>query len=368
MSNSTNLSPAYLAEDKSSQLVVTNSIVFGLAAITVLLRFVARKLKSTSWGVDDYLIALALIWVAGIYATSILSVKDGIGHHIEVVAEHKIEEIFKLIYIMQLFYILSPATIKLSVLFLYKRIYVGERFIRIVYAHIILISLWVTIMFFMAIFNCTPISAFWTNEGKCFNFKGFAVGYAIVNILTDVSIWILPLPKIWELHLPIGQKMALMLIFTLGLFEIASALTRLVSAMLLIGSPDPTWDYMTGNIWSVIEPAVGIMCACLPTTRVVLLAVIPKSWHSVFSLHSSPSKNATSGRGTGDWPRTATYNEIQIKSQTGISKKDHSDAGSEDALELRDVKEFGQQEFGDRIMVKQEYVVKEESVRATESV
>ncbi|THV43675.1 hypothetical protein BGAL_1167g00010 [Botrytis galanthina] len=60
MPNSTNLSPAYLAEDKSSHLVITNSIFFGLATITVLLRFVARKLKSISWGVDDYLIALAL--------------------------------------------------------------------------------------------------------------------------------------------------------------------------------------------------------------------------------------------------------------------------------------------------------------------
>lgn len=125
---------------------------------------------------------------------------------------------------------------------------------------------------------------------------------------------------------------------------------------------------MTGNIWTFIEPVVGIMCACLPTTRVVLLAVIPASWRSVFSLHSSPSNNATSGRGTGDWPRTATYNEIQIESQTGTSKEDHSDAGSEDSLELRSVKEFGQQESGDRIVVKQEYVVKKESVRATESV
>lgn len=150
--------------------------------------------------------------------------------------------------------------------------------------------------------------------------------------------------------------------------EIASALTRLVSAMLLIGSPDPSWDYMTGDIWSLIEPAVGIMCACLPTIRVVFMAIIPASWRSTFSLRSRSSKTATSAHRTGDWPRTATYNEIHIKSQTGTSKKDYSDAGSEDALELGDVQGFAQHELGDRIVVKQKYEVKEESVRATESV
>ncbi|TEY83161.1 hypothetical protein BOTCAL_0025g00200 [Botryotinia calthae] len=269
---------------------------------------------------------------------------------------------------MQLFYVLAPATIKLSILFLYKRIFVSERFIHIVYAHIIVISVWVTIMFFMAMFNCTPVNAFWTYEGKCFNFEGLTIGYAVVNIVTDVSICILPLSKIWKLQLPIGQKMAVMLIFMLGIFEIAAALMRLMTALFFIGSPDPTWDYATGSIWSVIEPAIGIVCACLPTIRVVLLAIIPASCRSVFSLNLCPSKTATSGRETGDWPRIATYNEIQIDSQIKIPKKDHSDVGSEDALELRDVNRFEQQEFGDRIVVKQEYVVREECVKVAESV
>lgn len=143
---------------------------------------------------------------------------------------------------------------------------------------------------------------------------------------------------------------------------------RLIFAICFIDSSDATWDYTIGNIWSVIEPAIGIVCACLPTTRVVLLAILPTSWCSVFSINLCPSKTTTSGRGTGDWPRIATYSEIQIDSQIKLSKKDHSDVGTENALELRDVNEFEQQKFGNRILVKQEYVVREECVKADENV
>ncbi|KAM0131337.1 hypothetical protein ACHAP3_006989 [Botrytis cinerea] len=149
---------------------------------------------------------------------------------------------------------------------------------------------------------------------------------------------------------------------------IAAALMRLIFAICFIDSSDATWDYAIGNIWSVIEPAIGIVCACLPTTRVVLLAILPASWCSVFSINLCPSKTITSGRETGDWPRIATYSEIQIDSQIRLSKKDHSDVGSENALELRDVNGLEQQESGDRIVVKQEYMVREECVKADESV
>lgn len=82
---------------------------------------------------------------------------------------------------------------------------------------IALISTWAIIMVFLSIFNCNPISAFWTHEGTCLNFKQFAIGYAIVNIITDFAIWLMPIPSVWRIQLPTPQKIAVSLIFALGL-------------------------------------------------------------------------------------------------------------------------------------------------------
>jgi hypothetical protein len=82
---------------------------------------------------------------------------------------------------------------------------------------IVLISVWAIVMTFLAIFNCKPISAFWTTKGTCLNFKQFAIGYAIVNIISDFAVWLMPIPRVWNIQLPKPQKIALSLIFALGL-------------------------------------------------------------------------------------------------------------------------------------------------------
>ena len=81
----------------------------------------------------------------------------------------------------------------------------------------VLIIIWTIIMTFLAIFNCTPISAFWTKQGQCFGIEQFAIGYAIGNLITDIAVWLLPIPRVWRVQLPMAQKVALSLIFFLKL-------------------------------------------------------------------------------------------------------------------------------------------------------
>ncbi|KAF7900537.1 uncharacterized protein EAF01_007839 [Botrytis porri] len=200
---------------------------------------------------------------------------------------------------MQFSHVLSPVTIKLSILFLYKRILVGERFIL-----------------------------------RVRRMRGNASTLRVLQL--DALISILPLPKIRKLHLPVGQNMALLLISTLGLFEIASALTPIFDPLLSprLGSYAPAFLLLI-LFYLLLSPHLNAQCFLSIQAHLKMLQVV---------------------------------NEIQIKSQTGTSKKDHNDAGIEDALELRLVKGFGQQESGNKIVVKQEYVAIKKGVRAAEGV
>ena len=41
--------------------------------------------------------------------------------------------------------------------------------------------------------------------------------YAVPNIIFDFLIWLRPIPRIWQLHLGLQQRLSLTLIFAFGL-------------------------------------------------------------------------------------------------------------------------------------------------------
>ncbi|KAB8234235.1 hypothetical protein ETB97_001418 [Aspergillus alliaceus] len=208
---------ASMCKDHGMSLWVVNSISIGLATFAVIGRFMARRLGKLSLAADDWTILVALSLDLGLYALFVACRAHGLGAHRAVVPEADVSTFLKLLYYFQIFYILAPPMVKISLLLLYKRIFMSSRLLVVVYVMGVLISIWTIIMTFLGIFNCHPIDAFWTGQGKCLPFKQFAVGYAIVNIATSLVIWLMPIPKLWKLQLPTAQKVALILIFALGL-------------------------------------------------------------------------------------------------------------------------------------------------------
>ena len=100
-----------------------------------------------------------------------------------------------------------------------------------------IVLLWWIICQFISIFQCTPINHFWDEEqvtGHCIHIERFLQGQAIPNIITDIILLALPMPLIWKLHLPQGQKLALCGVFLLGslyVFLSVKCLTSLLTAL-----------------------------------------------------------------------------------------------------------------------------------------
>lgn len=106
-----------------------------------------------------------------------------------------------------------------SILFFYRRIFVSQVFLGIVW-----IVLGMVLGFFIgcsvaAVFGCQPVSYYWNSDqdGHCMNEILFYRLNGIINLSLDLLVLILPLPLLWQLQMYTRKKIALSLIFSLGL-------------------------------------------------------------------------------------------------------------------------------------------------------
>lgn len=125
---------------------------------------------------------------------------------------------FHLFFIFENFYTPSIAVIKVSFLLLYARIFPSRSFRKVLYAVGVVVLLWWTVCQFITIFQCRPIDDFWyrTTNGSCIDSRKYLIGQAVPNIVTDIIIFVLPLPSVWRLELPILQKALVTYCFTCG--------------------------------------------------------------------------------------------------------------------------------------------------------
>jgi hypothetical protein len=118
----------------------------------------------------------------------------------------------------------SLTAIKISFLLQYYRILSTQRMRRLILAALAFVSLWSISQLLVTIFTCTPIEKFWKPEvpGTCIPNLPFWYINAAGNILTDVIVFVVPLPALGSLKLQRSQKLMLLGIFSLGFFVSAS--------------------------------------------------------------------------------------------------------------------------------------------------
>lgn len=118
---------------------------------------------------------------------------------------------------------------KLSILLLYRKIFDTERFRFKLICDVLFvyIMLYTVATFIVTIFQCDPIQKAWARDlpGTCVNLTAFWYANAALHTLTDVIILLLPMPVIKGLKLPRRQKLALNLVFALGILYVFLYLT-----------------------------------------------------------------------------------------------------------------------------------------------
>ena len=131
----------------------------------------------------------------------------------------QLEPTLKAIYAAEQLLFASFTFPKLSLLFLYLRVFDGRWFRITTYALIVITTCcWLTFTC-VGLFLCHPISYYWDRlipGGRCLNVDTFWRAVPPFNIVTDVVALILPVPVVWRLEASRMKKLGVIFMFLTG--------------------------------------------------------------------------------------------------------------------------------------------------------
>lgn len=121
-------------------------------------------------------------------------------------------------YVAVVLYAAALMFIKLTFLLHYYRLLAIQGMKKVYQAAIVLVGGWALSQVLVGIFICWPIQGFWDKsiDAKCIPNQPQWYINAAGNIVTDVMVFLLPIPAIRSLRLPRTQKFILGGIFSLG--------------------------------------------------------------------------------------------------------------------------------------------------------
>ncbi|KAF2714561.1 integral membrane protein [Pleomassaria siparia CBS 279.74] len=248
-----------------------------VSIIIVCMRTYARTIVVRCFGIDDWMMLVALLFTIG-YLIAIWILRDnGMGFSGSTLSLEQMTNIVKTTLAIEIMYYIVIFTIKASILFFYLRIAAEKMFTRACQITIAVLGVFCGVCVICCLTQCIPIRDMWNFtgvlEGKCINTTALFYFTSSFNILADIWILALPIKTLMSIQRPKGEKIALIVIFSLGVFSCIASIVRLHSIRIYTESKDPFYDSVPINVWSMIEINIGILCASMPAVKAIFVQV-----------------------------------------------------------------------------------------------
>ncbi|KAI2968257.1 hypothetical protein CBS147323_4449 [Aspergillus niger] len=274
-----------------------------LAVISVVLRFVARRVLRNSLMADDWVIILALVFICTTSGLSISGGFYGAGKHVWAISVTKLVTLFKvsstphstvvraltsqILYIYVMVYSAVCCAAKVSILFFYRRVFMAS------HADLSL-RIGIYLGFFLTSPTRSSSASQWPQHVNPPHTSGTTLG--IINMLNDIVVLLIPFPQIAKLQMNRRKKVAISGILAVGSFACVASIVRIYSVDQFTKRTDVTWTLGPVFIWSTIEPGLSLVCACLPHLAPLVRLAHIKLSSSQDSKRSRPTNPSTPWR------------------------------------------------------------------------
>ncbi|KAH8880569.1 hypothetical protein GQ53DRAFT_630003, partial [Thozetella sp. PMI_491] len=267
------------SRDGDSRVPEIIAVLATCAALTTALvacRVVSRAWVTKAFGADDWMVVVAQVLALGAIVAIGLEQHFGLGRHIWTIPN--LAPYMQSFYASILLYNAGLVTVKISIVLMYRRIFVGEGMRRATLTALVMLIAWgISVVVGLAMI-CLPIQKLWDDRvpGRCVDFLPAFFAPACINMVADFAIFVLPMPAIRHLALPLKQKIMIALILCLGLLTCVISIVRLSTLTAAATATDSSWDNTGAALWSLIELTISIIAACLPTLRPLLARFFPR--------------------------------------------------------------------------------------------
>ncbi|KAH8901235.1 hypothetical protein GQ53DRAFT_674412 [Thozetella sp. PMI_491] len=266
----TRLCAPYPKDSRVSEIkntaIATIAIVLPIATARCAVRF---QIGRTLW-LDDWMTIVATLFLLAVGGTQLAGSLLGFGLHYWTVDVNNATRLLQLFYSAQIFYIAVQVFAKVAILVLYGRVFNRTRWFKLaIRAGIIFMFGHGAIFIMVIIFQCTPVAAVWDRSlaGKCLNVN--AVGYvgAVLAVVEDIVLIVLPMPELWKLQLEGRKRVSIAIMFGAASFATVASMIRLKYIVQFSKTYDTTWDNVDIVVWSMIELLCAVVCGSLPPLR-----------------------------------------------------------------------------------------------------
>ncbi|KAH6613904.1 hypothetical protein C7974DRAFT_279926, partial [Boeremia exigua] len=251
--------------------------LIGLALGAVILRLWSRVATKGRLATDDVLIVLGSGCAIARTVISCISANDILGYDRKGPDEAAEVLYYQHIFERRLAYLFAVTLIRLSILASYLRIFPAalRSLRRCCYALCALTLGLFAAVLGVLVASCADIDKLWTPDwraftgSRCFSSAAYSYTAAVGDCVTDLCVFILPVPFVLSLHhVAARQRATLVLVFALGVVVCGVALVQV--PFIKRREDNGTYFGPAINMLVAIQIALALVAASLPDLRALV--------------------------------------------------------------------------------------------------
>ncbi|OQO05951.1 hypothetical protein B0A48_10047 [Cryoendolithus antarcticus] len=246
---------------------------------------------------------------------------------------------------LEVIYLVTTCCIKVSILLFYRRLTAGTYARRWKIATIMAIVFTViyALAFLILLMNaCKPLEAYWDSLSFFYDKPYTCIHSDLINPINgalaafgDAYAVMLPILMLRHFGAPRRQKIALNIVFALGLITVCTASVRTYYFTRVGMEWDATWLGFDTLVWTQLEVQLAMICASAPALRVLVRRYLSDPFQRTFNgsaraesaaamYPKSPDVTIVSDEQSCRDPESPASNEPQMRHLPSIQEIEHN--------------------------------------------